>query len=202
MNKPILLLNAPPRAGKDTLAMLLERIDNAFVCSFKQGVDVLADAVLSVAGIDNNVFKRWYDLDKGKARKELGGMSCRQFYIHLSESLMKPIFGNDVFGKCLAKYIAQNVKDHHKYVVVADVGFEEEVETLADAFGRDNLYLVQWTADWCSYLNDSRKHLDPILMNHVMLPHNEKCSTVDGWEKWKEQSVKTIERRLKADGKL
>ena len=64
MNKPILLLNAPPRAGKDTLAMLLERVDNAFVCSFKQGVDVLADAVLGVAGIDNTVFKRWYDLDK------------------------------------------------------------------------------------------------------------------------------------------
>ena len=202
MNKPILLLNAPPRAGKDTLATLLERIDNAFVCSFKQGVDVLADAVLSVAGIDNNVFKRWYDLDKEKARKELGGMSCRQFYIHLSESLMKPIFGNDVFGKCLAKHIAQNVKDHHKYVVVAGVGFEEEVATLVDAFGRDNLYLVQWTADGCSYLTDSRKHLDPVLMNHIMLPHNEKCSTVDGWEKWKEQSVKTIERRLKADGKL
>lgn len=202
MNKPILLLNAPPRAGKDTLAMLLERIDNAFVCSFKQGVDVLADAVLGVAGIDNNVFKRWYDLDKEKARKELGGMSCRQFYIHLSESLMKPIFGNDVFGKCLAKHIAQNVKDHHKYVVVAGVGFEEEVATLVDAFGRDNLYLVQWTADGCSYLNDSRKHIDPVLMNHIMLTHNEKCSTVDGWEKWKEQSVKTIERRLKADGKL
>ena len=202
MNKPILLLNAPPRAGKDTLAMLLERIDNAFVCSFKQGVDVLADSVLGVAGIDNNVFKRWYGLDKEKAREELGGMSCRQFYIHLSESLMKPIFGNDVFGKCLAKYIAQNVKDHHKYVVVAGVGFEEEVETLVDSFGRDNLYLVQWTADGCSYLNDSRKHIDPVLMKHIMLPHNEKCSTVDGWEKWKEQSVKTIERRLKADGKL
>ena len=125
--KVVLIMNAPPGSGKDTLAgdddwcqrvgdMLLVdyQIDKGgpFSCdvkhiSFKRGMFDILPSILNV-GLDPDDANEFYDRYDDRALKEqpwdkLGGLSPRQFMIFLSENFMKVVFGKDVFGKFSAR---------------------------------------------------------------------------------------------------
>jgi hypothetical protein len=173
--KVVLILNAPPGAGKDTLAgdddwcqrigdMLLAdyQIDKGgpFSCdvehmSFKSGMFNILSSVLHV-GLDPEGVSEFYDRYDDRALKEqpwdkLGGMSPRQLMIFLSENFMKVAFGKEVFGE----YTAQKIKDSSStFIISSDGGFAEEIDEVVKAVGAENVYIFQWSADGCSFNGD------------------------------------------------
>ena len=209
--KVVVILNAPPGAGKDTLAgdddwcqrvgdMLLVdyQIDKGgpFSCdvehvSFKSGMFDILPSVLRV-GLDPEGVSEFYDRYDDRALKEqpwdkLGGMSPRQFMIFLSENFMKVVFGKDVFGKFSARLASScNRGVGGEVCMFSDGGFAEEVNEVAKAVGAENVYVLQWSADGCSFKGDSRRYLNakdvPDGVKFVMLPHNMKDGDLAGWK--------------------
>lgn len=219
--KVVLILNAPPGAGKDTLAgdddwcqrvghMLLAdyQIDKGrFSCdvariSFKRGMFDILPSVLRV-GLGPKSVDEFYDRYHDRALKEqpwdkLGWLSPRQFLISLSENFMKVVFGKDVFGKFsarLASYPVYGVGG--KVCVFSDGGFAEEVNEVAKAVGAENVYVLQWEAEGCSFDNDSRRYLssDEIIdgVRFVKLACNHKDGDIAGW---KAACLVTIEEQV------
>ena len=219
--KVVVILNAPPGAGKDTLAgdddwcqrvgdMLLAdyQIDKGgpFSCdvehvSFKSGMFDILPSVLHV-GLDPDGFSEFYDRYDDRALKEqpwdkLGGMSPRQFMIFLSENFMKVVFGKDVFGKFSARLASScNYVLGGEVYMFSDGGFAEEVNEVVKAVGAENVYVLQWSADGCSFKGDSRRYLNakdvPDGVKFVMLPHNMKDGDLAGW---KAACLKVIEEQ-------
>ena len=205
--KVVVILNAPPGAGKDTLAYDEEwcfRVGDILLCdyyvdkgnpylcsiesiSFKDGMFEVLRPVLTVGiGEDgaDEFFDRYRDRDlKEQPWDKLSGMSPRQFMIFLSENFMKVAFGKEVFGE----YTAQKMKDSSSsFIISSDGGFAEEINEVAKAVGAENVYIFQWSADGCSFKGDSRRYLtrgdvaDGV--RFVMLPHNTKKDNKDEWK--------------------
>ena len=220
--KVVLIMNAPPGAGKDTLAgdddwcqlvgdILLAdyQFDKGgrFSCdvehiSFKSGMFDILPSVLHV-GLDPDGVSEFYDRYDDRALKEqpwdkLGGLSPRQFMIFLSENFMKVVFGKDVFGKFSARLASYPVYGAGGEVCVfSDGGFTEEVNEVAKAVGAENVYVLQWEAEGCSFDNDSRRYLssDEIIdgVRFVKLACNPKDGDIGGW---KAACLNAIEEQL------
>ena len=220
--KVVLIMNAPPGAGKDTLAgdddwcqrvgdMLLVDYQfgggGQFQCdvehiSFKSAMFDILPSILRV-GLDPESVNEFYDRYYDRALKELtwdklGGLSPRQFLILLSEDFMKQVFGKDVFGKFSARLALYPVYGVGGEVCVfSDGGFAEEVNEVAKAVGAENVYVLQWEAEGCSFDNDSRRYLssDEIIdgVRFVKLACNHKDGDIDGW---KAACLVTIEEQV------
>lgn len=209
--KVVLIMNTPPGAGKDTLAgdddwcrrigdMLLAdyQIDKGgpFSCdvehiSFKSGMFDILSSVLHV-GLDfddaNEFYDRYYDRClKEQPWDKIGGMSPRQLMIFLSENFIKVVFGKNVFGKFSARLASSYVYAAGGTVCVfSDGGFAEEVNEVVKTVGAENVYVLQWEAEGCSFDNDSRRYLSPneIIdgVRFVKLARNPKDGDIDGWK--------------------
>ena len=209
--KVVLIMNAPPGAGKDTLAgdddwcqlvgdILLAdyQFDKGgqFQCdvehiSFKSGIFDILSSVLHVA-LDfddaNEFYDRYYDRClKEQPWDKLGGMSPRQLMIFLSENFMKVVFGKNVFGKFSARLASSYVYATGGTVYVfSDGGFAEEVNEVVKSVGAENVYVLQWKAEGCSFDNDSRRYLDfddvDDEVTFIYLPRNPKDGDIDGWK--------------------
>ena len=220
--KVVLILNAPPGSGKDTLAgdddwcqrvgdMLLAdyQFDKGgqFQCdvehiSFKSAMFDILPSILHV-GLDPESVNEFYDRYYDRALKEqpwdkLGGLSPRQFLILLSEDFMKQVFGKDVFGKFSARLASYPVYGVGGEVCVfSDGGFVEEVNEVVKAVGAENVYVLQWEAEGCSFVNDSRRYLssDEIIdgVRFVKLACNPKDGDIGGW---KAACLNAIEEQL------
>ena len=220
--KVVLIMNAPPGAGKDTLAgdddwcqlvgdILLAdyQFDKGgqFQCdvehiSFKSAMFDILPSILRV-GLDPESVSEFYDRYDDRALKEqpwdkLGGLSPRQFMIFLSENFMKVVFGKDVFGKFSARLASSYAYATGGTVYVfSDGGFAEEVNEVVKSVGAENVYVLQWKAEGCSFDNDSRRYLssDEIIdgVRFVKLACNPKDGDIDGW---KAACLKVIEEQL------
>ena len=80
-------------------------------------------------------------------------VSPRNAMIHMSENVLKPLFGKDVFGIMAAKSLEEGVN------VFSDGGFAEEVQCILDEVGERNFLLVHVTRDGCSFAGDSRDYV-------------------------------------------
>lgn len=166
----VLILNAPPGAGKDTIANLLCKVAPVLRGEFKWQLYVetaeflssLADS-LNVSG-EYRVFTPTAVQNRNENRelKEVpwvAGVSVRRWLQIVSEMVVKKDKGNDYFGRVAAdlwygKYI------HH---VISDGGFIDEVNAVVDKFGQDNVYVVrlrrkgfEFGTDTRAYINGSR----------------------------------------------
>ena len=185
--KVVVVLNAPPGAGKDTLAndgtwsMLVGNIllrewqkahgtdapCYAWKEEFKHALVLIAyNAILHTKGADVAIefLDRLYDRERKEQQwSELQGMSPRQFVIYTSESYAKVCFGSDVFGQTAARSVAATPVYHGaggSLHMFSDGGFSEEVEIVANTAGAENVYIFQWTAEGCSFKGDSRRYLN------------------------------------------
>ena len=70
--------------------------------------------------------------------------------------------------------------------VFSDGGFAEEVNEVVKSVGAENVYVLQWKAEGCSFDNDSRRYLssDEIIdgVRFVKLARNPKDGDIDGWK--------------------
>lgn len=124
----LFILNGPAGVGKDTIADIMVETGVAKEkVSFKSPMFNVAKGMLSSDEFDG--FIKNYDNRDYKESHHgfLGGMTVREFMIWISESVMKPVFGDDIFGKRLAKSLGDGS------YICADGGFASEIKPLIDA---------------------------------------------------------------------
>lgn len=150
----IIVMNSCPNTGKDTAAEYIAEKYNAQHLRFKDGLYKVA---AMVAGIDIESMK-WCATQR--LIKETPqpyfivnklSVSPRQWLIHCSENVVKPLLGKDFFGKQLAQSITSDL------VVVSDSGFESEIVPLITA-GHD-VYVFRIERDGYTFEGDSRSYL-------------------------------------------
>lgn len=166
----IILLNGPAGSGKDTIAKLLKELGTVQqVNAFKEP---MFDIALVASGIGAVNPQAWWDRYNDRDTKEkpwglLGGMSCREFMIHISEKFVKPVFGDGYFGKQLAlKYINRDAGIDT--IAVPDSGFDSELAALSESVGPENILIVRLWRDGYTFDGDSRNYVTALKGNHVI----------------------------------
>jgi len=154
----VVLFNGPPGAGKDTAAkLLMPHLMNATVEKFARTVKEGCHGLFGITNSTGQVVHHdHFEPIKNKPNREFMGMSPREAYIWYSEEVMKPKFGNDVFGRLTAERMS--VVDSRLYLIT-DSGFIEEAMTLVNRFGVSNVILVQLHRVGHTFEGDSRSYI-------------------------------------------
>lgn len=164
-NIRVILLNGPPRSGKDTIGAamraILDRGTHAVVRKF---AGALKDAAHRLYSVGPGVGHDWFEAVKDESCSQFFGRTPREVYIAVSEKLMKPLHGDRIFGRLLVDEIKRTQvvefdEDTDLVVVVTDSGFAPEAQELIDAFGIDNVSLVRITRKGASFDGDSRSYI-------------------------------------------
>tara|TARA_R110000850_G_C9891728_1_gene458946 strand:- start:232 stop:801 length:570 start_codon:yes stop_codon:yes gene_type:complete len=148
-SKRVVIFNAPPNAGKDVCAKYCT--DNNPSASHKEFKKVLFDVAKAIAQISDGEWDLLYTRErKEQPTDRLFGMSPREWMIHTSESVIKPVFGKKYFGDAMALSLADGIN------YVSDGGFIEELyPVLAIA----EVLILRIHRDGCTFEGDSRNYL-------------------------------------------
>lgn len=151
----IIILNGPAGVGKDTIGKALVERYNCLQVSFKNPMFEIARSILG-----ENEFKNFITAYDDRDQKEqpqvfLGGKTCREFMIWISESVVKPAFGNRQFGKLMSERLESHVKGWT--FVCTDGGFPDEVIPLVED-GHD-VTVVRLLMDGKTFAGDSRDYI-------------------------------------------
>jgi len=163
----IILINGPARSGKDSLAQAFTKFTNELGMKAE---------VVKFAGPLKEMVHRAFGLperhDSQEAVKDqrlpqLFGETPRNLYIGFSELLMKPIFGDAVFGQMLVNEIVvleevakSDGEPGADFYLVSDSGFAPEAKAVVDHFGADNVLLVRLKRDGYDFTGDSRGYIE------------------------------------------
>lgn len=162
--RKVVVLNCPPRSGKDTIAIELHNNDHYQILSFKSKLIAIA---LLVSGVTIEEWNERYENRKDEPWDRLGGLSQRQYLIKISEDWIKPVHGKQYFGNV----VAQQIIESNNSVVIPDGGFEEEIQPVAEELGSD-LLILQWAREGCNFDNDSRDWITTFPDNTVRIEDN------------------------------
>lgn len=172
MPTKIILLNGPPRSGKDTAASkiipVFSFVDKKIVgggVSFDRFSMPCKAAFAGTVGapIDEFGHVPGYEETKDEVIPWLG-CSYRQWQIDYSESFMKPKYGKNIFSRL---FVHRNENSTSRAIVVPDSGFAEEAEPVAKAFGVENTLLIRVHRPGTDFSNDSRSHIYNISPNEL-----------------------------------
>lgn len=192
LKNAVVILNAPPGAGKDTVAQYLCAYTDADHLEFKSALR------RSVAGLFGVYYSWFSEVSEDRLLKEtkspkltlphnsyLALCDClkieypepedtyeltpREALIYVSEIVVKPSFGKDYFGVRAASSI-----DLEWGSVFSDGGFIEEVSPVLDKIGHGNLFIIKFTGQGAtSFEGDSRNWLPDIEGAHVLETTND-----------------------------
>lgn len=150
--RKVILLNGPPRAGKDTAGDYL--------------VSQLAGSKLKFSDPVKGGTHAAYELDvptdhfedvKDQRLPEFFGYTPRSCYIDHSERYMKPKHGKDIFGQL---FVRRMIRSDDEIIIVPDSGFVEEAAPVLDEVGPDNVMVVRIHRDGKSFAGDSRSYIN------------------------------------------
>lgn len=157
----LILLNGPPRSGKDEAAKILKSYlvintrvyHEKFSAPIKRAFASAANARIENFNVD------YYEEHKEEVIPWLG-VSYRQWQIDFSEKFMKPLYGENIFGRMLLDRLEERKHDG-AICIVSDCGFQIEFETLLAAFDPADILLIRLYREGCSFKGDSREYVDP-----------------------------------------
>lgn len=162
----IILLNGPPRVGKNTAANMLAWELDCVVIGFSHHLKRMVHGIyFGRAGWDMD--PDGFDGCKSEKQQVLDGRTWRQAYIHYSENVIKPMHGKEWFGEQFVKAAHASGSD---IVVVPDSGFVQEAERTVREFGAANVRLVRLYKDGCTFAGDSRNYIS---LRHIGVVENE-----------------------------
>lgn len=162
----IILFNGPPRSGKDTAATYLYENWESFEWSrgvawflrmsspLKRMFAAMTNSELDE--YDNNLT---YDRMKEDKLHFLNGKSYRQWQIECSEVFMKPMYGEDIFGRLFVNAVPTRRIRVEETWLVPDCGFEIEAETVAKLLPEYSVFLVQIHRKGYDFTGDSRGYI-------------------------------------------
>jgi len=159
----LILLNGPPRCGKDLASEIL--------CSYLGGVPQKISkelkerthAFYGLVGLDNKPVRHdYFETEKDTPQECFFGLTPRQAYIAMSENYIKPTHGDSWLGNVLARNIQRwdGMLRQERTHVVSDSGFRGEAEELVRAFGAENVLLVRISRPGYDFTHDSRSYID------------------------------------------
>lgn len=161
------MFNGPPRSGKD--------LATSFCCEYFNGTHALMKTALIkltadflritvedfLEHYDDKCDDNTYEQSACVWIKDLpmyqmpgGCISKRDALIHVSENVIKPSFGNDIFGKLAADNLPEGL------VFFSDGGFPDEVQPIVDKVGIENILIVHIKRDGCTFEGDSRDYIN------------------------------------------
>lgn len=148
----IVILNAPAGSGKDTIGDILRDWYGYKTLSFKKPMFDIAKAILG-----EDTYVKFLELYNDRDTKEVAtdicaGWSPRNFFIHISEKICKPMFGEQYFGERFMEQVGDDT------VVVTDGGFPQEVLPLVDA--GHLVVIVRLHREGYTFEGDSRRYLN------------------------------------------
>jgi len=153
--KRLLLINGPPRSGKDTAGNFFKKhLSNAAVYKISKP---LKDAFAGLFQLRGSDLHDMLEEHKDEPQEIMGGASPREIQIFLSESVCKPNFGYDFLGKVAAHAIDNMMA---RYIIINDIGFDEEIVPLTQKLGGENTFLLYLKRDGCDFSKDSRNYID------------------------------------------
>lgn len=186
MKKKVILFNGAPNSGKDASASILKELfgygsihafkDELYKATAKH-YDVDLDHFVEIAR--DRVLKETKNriLVNNKGKTLLSrivsfvmnlfvnqGVSPRQALIHVSEDLIKPVHGNDYFGKQLANTITMSNQENF---YIPDSGFIDELRPLVEA--GFEIYVIRIHREGCTFQNDSRSYMTDELLSEFGL---------------------------------
>lgn len=163
-NHDVIICNGPPSSGKDTIANMIRR---SYLCRHLRFSEPLKRTALSMFGLTCD----WKYLDthyKEKPCPKLFNMTFRQFQIWLSEEVMKPKFGKEVFGEIALRKLEEPTNT--RFSIFSDGGFIDEARPLLRHFGKRRVHIFHIAREGCSYTGDSRGYLYPTHAGEIAQP--------------------------------
>ncbi len=150
----IILLNGPPRSGKDTVADFAMQILGNRGAKYRFAAP-LKNATHAMFGYADVPVENFNSV-KDTPLDAFHGMTPRQAYIWLSEDVVKPKFGHDFWANVAVTSIKQIKKP---VIVISDCGFVEEAKVLIAAFGKENVAIVHLEREGTDFSKDSRSYI-------------------------------------------
>lgn len=147
--KQLVLLNGPPRSGKDYVGLHLGWPQYRF----SEPLKACASSFFGLPPNDPELEERKDDINF-----TFHGMTYRRTQIWLSEEVMKPRFGETVFGDMLAQKIR---KQKPAIAVITDSGFLMEALALKHQVPEYKLTVFRLFREGTDFNNDSRAYLYP-----------------------------------------
>ncbi len=149
----IILLNAPPRAGKDTVANIIcSAYPKARHLKLSYNLKNICHKIYNL-----DVKTEHFDDKKDIPSKVFLGKTPREIYIQFSELYMKAIHGENIWYKLLYKEIMNDKKSD--IFVISDLGFQKEYDNFLQDFG-EMVSLIKISRDGCDFKNDSRGYVE------------------------------------------
>lgn len=159
----IIFVNGAPGSGKDTFWEAIVRSEHGHQVEYHAFKEPLIN---TAQGMSGTMLWDWGEMytreEKEKPQARLHGMSPREMLIWISEEVMKPKFGKDVFGKLMVKNINDTIEDFWEVdrkldaIIIPDAGFKEEIEIVVKKFGQENCAIVNVIRPDHDFSNDSR----------------------------------------------
>ena len=154
----VVIFNGPPGSGKDEAAKFVER-NAGFATELVAFKKKLTELTCMIYGVDPYLWADRYDDHKEEPWDQLGGLSQRRTLQIVSEDVIKPVYGNDYFGKATLKDIVNLIENGGVRVAISDCGFKEELNTLLTYFKPEELLLVRTHRPGHSFEGDTRSYL-------------------------------------------
>tara|TARA_R100000750_G_C2341751_1_gene94493 strand:+ start:637 stop:1206 length:570 start_codon:yes stop_codon:yes gene_type:complete len=151
----IILINGPPRSGKDTAAAIIKKLllhssyEYKLSRPLKRGVQYLYD-------IEPTIYRLLED-SKDEPTSFLFGQTYRQAQIDLYHCLAKS-GGEDVLAKMATQFIDRKVTE--EFTIISDSGRTAEANMFVKHYGYDKVGLIQLERSPCNFDNDVREYVD------------------------------------------
>jgi hypothetical protein len=160
----VLLVNGPPRSGKDTIGKIVAEhfSGTVYLTKFAKTLKERTHALYGLfeSGTGLPLSHDFFEDSKDRPHEWFMGLTPRQAYIGVSERLMKRLHGEDVFGRLLLQDIELHGKDAD-LIVITDSGFMPEAEVVINHFGENNVDLIRVSMVGTSFEGDSRGYIHP-----------------------------------------
>ena len=144
----LILINAPPRAGKDTAAWALKHYYHGTVPVIIERMSFpLKRAFAGMLNTHCDPLGRVHPYENHKDEpipmlSQLQPTSYRNWQIAFSEDFMKVFHGQNIFGLLLAERLLAHT--NNELVIIPDCGFQIEVETILETIHpHDRIMLIQ-----------------------------------------------------------
>lgn len=156
----VVFCNGCPRSGKDTAGKAIrKRLPEAEIAKFAGPLKRMTHAMYN---LPHDLDPEHFDAVKDDPRPEFYGKTPRQAYIFTSESIIKPHFGQDFFGRLMLRTLWRRYQAGYRLIAVTDSGFAPEAVPVIEAIGAENCLLLRVRGEdrGKTFAGDSRSYID------------------------------------------